>query len=174
MLLEYNYDRAMKVLELMKNAEIASLHIVEKEGKCIMEYTLVKDYGESQQATIRKALIASITKRLALLSLFNDFIVTKSAGKDIHLKLKFNAVNVKQCEIVYALNGHPLIRCSEQNNVTEMQRCLEQCDKLLVNMGVGGQVVDGVYRKEGTGRNKKTTPLTMQDLVTLLRQAFQE
>ena len=174
MLLEYNYDKAMKVLKLMQDSALASLHISEHDGVCVMEYTLVGDYPDVQQVVIKRTLAASISKRLALLSLFNDFIVTKSAGKDIHLNLTFNAVNVRECEVIYSISGHPLIRREELNNVEELRRCLERYDELITNMGISNQKIPNVYRKEGSGKTKKTSPVTMSDFVLFLREALRE
>lgn len=174
MLLEYSYDNATKVLELMQNSAVASLRITEQDNVCVLEYTLVKDYSEAQQNVIRRTLAESMPKRLALISLLHDFIVTKSAGKDIHLNLVFDAVSVKQCEVVYSLHGHPLLREVEENNVEELRRCLERYDDLILRMGIANQKIPNVYRKEGSGKSKKTTQLTLRDFCTLLREALRE
>lgn len=179
MILEYNYDKGNHVLELFKNAELATLEIkTVKErrpnGKVtfVMEYTLVKDYTETRQAMIREALSASLAERLQLANIFNQFIENQILDNVNDFSLKFNAVKVRKCEIAYSSSYK-----QTPQNVDLLQQlisCLEQYDRIVTEMGIADQATANIYRKEGTGRNKKYVPLTIKDVGNTLRQSLME
>ena len=78
MILEYNYDKGNIVLEHFKKSELATLEIKtikEETGiTFVMEYTFVEDYPEQRQKLIRTALSNSISQRIQLCNIINQFI----------------------------------------------------------------------------------------------------
>lgn len=176
MLLEYNYDKGNKVLEMFKNSELAFLNISqgkEVEGKpvFVMEYALINDYPEPKQNLIRKALAESLPERLQLTDILNQFVEHQSLNSVTKFSLRFNAVNVRKCEISYSSSFAN--KQSSVNLCDELVSCLEKYDYIVTQMGIAGQEVSGVYRREGTGRNKKYIPLTIQDVGNILRHSLE-
>ena len=170
MILEYSYDNALKVLNLLKTSQIATLFIKEKNNICAIDFTLISDYPEPKQANIRPALNESMAERIAINSLFNNFMVSKLAGKNVRLELNFNAVNVRKCEITYKLDGEKLIKAQDENYILELTNCLERYEHLITQLGVSDYVLDSVFKKEGSGRGKKTVPITLKDLSSITRR----
>lgn len=174
MILEYNYDKAMKVLELLKHNELANLMISETgDGIPVMEYKLINEYPGYIQRQIRRTLEEAMARRLQLIELLNNFIVSKAANEEIHLNLTFNAVSVRKCKIEYSYEGRLLKATDEQNTLKALNACLERIDSLLVSMGVSSQKID-VFRKEGSGRGKKYIPLTLKDFTCIVRKSLEE
>ena len=171
MLLEYSYDNATKVLELLKRNEVVTLSIAEQMDTLVIEYTLLSDYPETKQNRIKKVLENSMTKRLSLITLLDSFIITKSEGKDTRLKLNFNALHFPVAELAYRLVGHPLITEQMHDNYGDMQKALERVEKLSVELGIINTPLGNVFRKEGSGRNKKQIPLTVNDFIQVMRRA---
>lgn len=178
MLLEYSYDKANKVLEYFKNSELATLDIrtvrekkLDGEIKFVMEYTFIKDYSEPKQNLIRKVLSDSLPERLQLVNVFNHFIENQILDNVKEFSLRFNAVNVKKCEIVYSSSY-------KHTNKTisvcdELVKCLEKLDRIILDMGITEQETT-LYRKEGSGRSKKYTQLTIKEVGDVLRQSLLE
>jgi hypothetical protein len=178
MLLEYSYDKANKVLVHFKNSELATLDIktvkerkLDGVTKFVMEYTFISDYPEPKQNLIRKALSESLSERLQLCNIFNQFIENQVLNNVIDFSLKFNAVNVKKCEITYSSSYKQGFK--EINLCDELVNCLERLDRIILDMGISEQQTN-LYKKEGTGRNKKYAQLTIRDVGNTLRQSLLE
>ena len=63
------------------------------------------------------------------------------------------------------------------NNVSDrkqLQNCLEQYDTLITRMGISDITVPNIFRKQGSGRNRKNVPLTVKDIGEALRCALME
>lgn len=171
MLLEYSYDNATKVLGLLKQNQIVTLSIAEYLDTLTIDYTLVEDYPEDKRGRIRKILSNSMTKRLSMITLLDSFIITKSEGKDTRLKLTFNALHAPIAELSYRLVGDPLITEQMHDNYSDMRKALERVEKLSVELGIINAPLGNVFRKEGSGRNKKHIQLTVHDFIQIMRQA---
>lgn len=178
MILEYSYDKAMKVLKYFKNGDIAYLSIKPQvkgsdgETKFAMEYTLITDYPEPKQNLIRIALSNSLPLRLDIVSLLNKFIENQVIDNVSEFYLTFNAVNVQKCDIDYRLT------CKSTTNEvckhTELADCLDRFDSLITKMGVADTKVENVFKKEGGSRSKKYTQLTVSDISEILRGMLSE
>lgn len=184
MILEYNYDKAMSILELFKNGEIAYLSIKQQEipddnPKFIMEYILIKDYPEDKQNCIRVALSNSLQLRLNIVNLLNSFIENQIVNNVDVFNLTFNAVNVSKCNINYTLTYKSkfVYDCIANNstcNHTDLVDCLDKLDSIINKMKVSNTKIDNIFKREGTGRNKKYTQLTVADTVSLLKELLTE
>lgn len=176
MILEYNYDKGNQVLELFKKAELATLEIKtvkeNNETKFVMEYTLINDYTDNRQSMIREALSTSLSERLQLANVFNQFIENQILNNVIDFSLKFNAVRVRKCEITYSSS----YKQTPQNVdlLQELRNCLERYDHIITEMGIADHATANIYRKEGSGRNKKYVPLTIKDVGNTLRRSLTE
>lgn len=178
MILEYNYDKAVKVLEHFKNGDIAYLSIKpqvkgsEGESKFAMEYTLITDYPEPKQNLIRIALSNSLPLRLDIVSLLNKFIENQVIDNISEFYLTFNAVSVQKCEVDYRLTCKSI--ANDACKHTELANCLDRFDSLITKMGVADTKVESVFKKEGGNRSKKYTQLTVSEISGILRTMLSE
>lgn len=178
MILEYNYDNGNLVLDLFKQSALATLEIKtvtdKDEPRFVMEYSLVKDYSETDQAIIRKALSESLNERLQLANVLNQFIENQILNNVISFSLKFRAAHVRKCEITYSSSFKKAGMKDPKKGISDLVKCLEQLDNIVTDLGIGTQTVTGIFQKEGSGRNKKYVPLTVQEISYSLRHALTE
>lgn len=177
MILEYSYDNGMKVLDLFKRSALATLSIKtvkeeDKGPKFIMEYTCIEDYSEIIQSKIHKALDASLSERLNLVNILNRFIEKAILGEIKSFTFNFNAVNVRKCQISYAssFSGGE----TSKPSIEDLIKCLEQLEHIVVDMGIHDQAIPGMFKKEGNGKSKKYTQLTVQEISSGLRKVLTE
>ena len=175
MILEYSYDKGNKILDLFKKAELATLEIKKvkdcNESKFVMEYTLISDYAEARQLAIKEVLSQSLAERLQLANVLNQFIEAQTLNNVNDFSLKFNAVKVKKCEISYSSSYKQGVQ--NVSLLEELTNCLERYDRIVTEMGISDQQTSNIYRKEGSGRNKKYIPLTMCEVGCVLRQSLE-
>lgn len=180
MILEYSYDNINHVLDLFKQSALATLDIktvTEKNNnpRFVMEYTLVNDYNEARQDLIRKVLVESLNERLQLTNILNQFIENVIQNNVKSFTLSFNAVQVRKCQIRYSSSfGTVGNTVTPQSNIAKLTQCLEQFDRIIVDMGVATQTIPGVFKKDGAGKSKKHVALTIQELSDVLRHALTE
>lgn len=176
MILEYSYDKGNKVLDLFKKSELATLNIRKvkdgDEDKFVMEYTLISDYAETRQTAIKELLSESLAERLQLANVLNQFIENQILNNVIDFSLKFNAVKVKKCEITYSSSYKQAVQ--NISLLQELTNCLERYEHIVTKMGIADQATSNIYRREGTGRNKKYVPLTIKEVSDTLRQSLAE
>ena len=176
MILEYNYDKGNYILDLFKNAELATLNIKKVKGgdedKFVMEYTLTSDYSEDRQAAIKQVLSESLSERLQLANVLNQFIENQILNNVVDFSLKFNAVKVRKCEITYSSSYKQAVQ--NISTIQELVSCLERLDRIVTEMGIADQATDNIYRREGNGRNKKYVQLTIKEISDTLRQSLVE
>lgn len=172
MLLEYDYDNGMKVLDLLKKNKIATLSITEQGNTQLIEYTLLNDYEPDIQKRIKTTLTNSVNVRLSTISLLDNFIVSKAEWKDTKIKLYFSALKKPVADLAYWLNGDPLIAESMRDNYSKARKTLERLHKLSIELGIVNVPLGDVYRKEKNGRNKKYIPLTVNDFIQVMRKAI--
>lgn len=173
MILEYSYDKANKILELLKESQLASLTVTKAKDTYVMEYTLISDYPEQKQGLIRKVLSEALPQRLKLVNLMNQFIEKQILNLVDDFSIKFNSVNVRQCDFKYAYGFKDDGSIQSQEPIQTIETCLEQLENTVTKMGVAKQQVP-VYRREGTGRNKKYIQLTVQEFIATIRQSLEE
>lgn len=176
MILEYSYDKGNKILDLFKKSELATLEIKKvkdsNDYKFVMEYTLVSDYVESRQEAIKELLSESLAERLQLANILNQFIENQILNNVVDFSLKFNAVKVKKCEITYSSSYKQAVQ--NVNLLQELTNCLERLDYIVTEMGIADQTTDNICRREGNGRSKKYTPLTIREIANTFRQSLLE
>lgn len=171
MILEYNYDAANTVLNLLKESKLASLTVAKHEDTYAMDYTLIEDYPEAKQVFIRKNLAEALPERLKVVELMNQFIENQILGSVNNFSLSFDAVNKRKCQIHYSVSFGT---SAEQHKepVVQMQKCFEQLETIVLNLGAGNQLIN-MYRKEGSGRNKKYSQLTLQGVICEIRKSLE-
>lgn len=172
MILEYSYEKAVKVLELLKESKIATLEMHESEGKTAMEYTLVSEYPIHVQAQITRVFNESLPKRVRFIEMFNDIIVTKAAGEKVKVDIHMNAVHVRNLDLTYECIG-TLIKRGEEDNLVALRVHLKGVDDALTAMGISSQKINA-YHREGGGRQKKYTQLTLGELSSIIEKALEE
>ena len=178
MILEYSYDSANIILDLLKGSKLASLTVAKQGETYAMEYTLIEDYSEAKQVFIRKSLTEALPQRLKVVSLMNQFVENQILGTVNNFALSFDAVNKRKCQIQYSASFGKTKKISDEGElhkeqVVQMQKCLEQLDNILIQLGAQDQLVN-VYHKQGTGRNKKYVQLTLQNTVAEIRKSLEE
>lgn len=181
MILEYSYDKGNLILEYFKKSELASLNIKTikptkkgDETKFVMEYTFIKDYPEPKQNLIRKVLAESLPERLQLTNVLNQFLENQILDAVNDFSLRFNAVNVRKCEISYSSSYNAVKSAAPKNLLNDLTKCLERFDYIVTEMGIADQATTNIFKKEGSGRNKKYVPLTIKDVGNTLRQSLME
>jgi len=181
MILEYNYDNGNLVLDLFKKSALATLEIktvqekrIDAPLRFVMEYTLVEDYPEDKQVAIRKILSESLNERLQTVNVINKFIENAILNNVKAFNLSFNTVMVRKCEIFYSSSYGANSVATPQSDIAKLTQCLEQFDSIITSMGVAQETVPGVFKREGTGKNKKNVPLNIADLAAALRHALVE
>ena len=176
MILEYSYDKGNKILDLFKKSELATLEIRKVKDnddyKFVMEYTLIKDYTEDRQKAIKEVLSESLAERLQLANVLNQFIENQILNNVVDFSLKFNAVKVKKCNITYSSSYKQAVQ--NISLLQELVNCLERFDYIVTEMGIADQPTSNIYRRDGSGRNKKYIPLTIKDVSNTLRQSLAE
>lgn len=171
MLLEYNYEKANYILEQLNASNIAYLCVGKGDGDAyIMDYALVSDYPEAKQKVIRDALLASLPERLNVTNLFNSFIENYTLDNLVNFSLKFNAVNVLKCEASYSLSTKR--KTEDISMIRELANCLERFDQIVTKMGIHEQQT-AVFKREGGGKSKKYTSLTVGEVGSVLRQSLE-
>lgn len=181
MILEYSYDKGNQILDYFKQSKLASLDIktIKEDGdtKFVMEFTLVEDYPEPRQTLIKEVLADSLPERLQLTSVLNQFIENQILNNVNSFSLKFNTVKVRKCEINYSSSykqATVTTKSTDSYTIADLNKCLESFDRIVTRMGIADQPTANVFRREGTGRNRKYVPLTMQEIATTLRQSLVE
>ena len=177
MLLEYNYDNANKVLSMFNEGKLATLNIrqvvVPEEGlKYVMEYSLTTEYPSEQQMKIKKAMsnANSYPVRMKVTEQLNQFIEANAVDGVISFSLSFNATDDLVCRSTS--------QCQFSNNAfnttdKQISDCIDKLEGLVTKMGIGPVKLQ-VYRKEGSGKNKRHVQLTMSDLTDIIRHALME
>lgn len=176
MILEYNYDNGNKILSLFKESKLATLDIKtvrdNEETKFVMEYSLIEDYPEARQDIIRKVLDDSLSERLQLVNVLNKFIENQILENVIDFSLKFNTVKVSKCEIAYSYS-YKQSATTSISSIAELTKCLEKYDRLVTEMGIADQVTP-VFKRDGGGKSKKYSQLTIGEISDVLRQAIED
>lgn len=176
MILEYNYDNGNKILDLFKESKLATLDIKtvrdNEETKFVMEYSLIEDYPETRQDIIRKVLNDSLSERLQLVNVLNKFIENQILDNVIDFSLKFNTVKVSKCEIAYSYS-YKQSATTSVSSIAELTKCLEKYDRLVTEMGIADQVTP-VFKRDGNGKSKKYSQLTIGEISDVLRQAIED
>lgn len=176
MILEYSYDKANEILALFKDSKIATLDIQEKtagEDKTyVMEYSLIDSYVEKKRSDMHKVLSNSLPERLRVAELLNDFIEHQSLNNVKEFKLHFNIVDVHRCEVTYSASFGQ--EANNMSDIQQLQKCLEQYDSIITRMGVSDITVPNIFRKEGSGKNRKNVSLTVKEIGEALRHALVE
>ncbi len=174
MLMQYSYENAMDILDLLKNNKIAQLQVSEKDGVIAIDYTLTSNLSYTAQEESNKILETSLNERLYLYKLWHDFIVSKSAGRDVHLDVYFNSVNTNKLDFSHCVVGNFIYSDDGNTDYEKAMHALQILSGMLNKIGISKQQVGNVYRKEGVGRSKKYVPLALDDLVDCLFKAVQQ
>lgn len=176
MLLDYNYDNANKVLAMFNEGKLATLNVsclIPEEKKYVMEYTLVTEYPSDCQIKIKKAMSNqnSYPVRMRVTELLNQFIENQATDTVINFNLNFTAVDSLICKSTSQCQFGSNTACITDKQLCE---CLDDLDGIITKMGVGPVKIDNLFRKEGSGKNRKNVPVTLSDLSATIRQALME
>ncbi len=174
MLMQYSYENAMDILDLLKNNKIARLKVSEKDSIVAIDYTLTSNLSYPAQEESNKILEKSLNERLYLFKLWHDFIISKSAGRDVHLDVYFNTVDTKKLDFSHCVVGNFIYSDDGNTDYEKAIHALRVVSKMLNKLGISKQQVGNIYRKDGTGRSKKYVPLALDDLVDCLFKAVQQ
>jgi hypothetical protein len=177
MLLEYSYDNANKILAMFNEGKLATLNVhpvvvSKQESKFVMEYTLITEYPSEQQVKIKKAMSNpnSYPVRMRVTEQLNQFIEASAVDAIINFTLSFTAIEGLVCR--------SSSQCQFGNAITnttdkQIKDCVDKLDALITKMGVGSVKLE-VYRKEGSGKNKRNVPLTLSEVTDVIRQTLME
>ena len=174
MILECNYDNTVKVLELMNESKLASLDIVEKDNSRVINYSLISDFSEPMQVKIRDIMTKSLPEILGLIKILNRFLENMALNQVNTFYVKYNAVSVRKCEIKYGYSFNNQNKISEDNSPICIKDCLEQISYAVTEIGAGRMKIPDIYTKEVYGRKKTYNPVTVDEIITALKNLLTE
>ena len=172
MLLEYSYDNANKILNMFNEGKIATLEIAPVAGsdKFAMEYTLITEYPSAQIAKIRLAMSNpnSFSVRTKVTHLLNEFIEHQTTNTVVKFRLSFSAINSMVCSSSSVCQyGNTHVSTLSK----EISDCVDNLERLVTKLGISYNSVPDMYCKKG---KKKNMPVTVKDLVTVLKNILEE
>lgn len=175
MILEYSYDSAIKILELLKSGNIVTLSIdnseIEGRKSFIIDYTTLDCYSEINQQQITETMLHSLPERLNTIKKFQLFLENQILNNVESFNLKFNAFKVRKCELVYDYRFKEAIASQSQPNfIEEMIGCLERFENLMIKAGVGGTETDIYFKEANNGKSKKYIKLTLAEVSEAMRK----
>ena len=175
MMLEYNYDNGIAILDHFKKSELATLYIktikTMDKSKFVMEYTLVNDYPEHAQEKIKLILSNSLSDRLQLINVLEQFIENVTLNNVNNFSLRFNALVRKKCELNYSFSYKVNKDSKHAYSINDLIECLETYDRIVTEMGIHSQEIPKVFKKN-SGKNKKLTPVTIKEIGDILRKSL--
>jgi hypothetical protein len=100
----------------------------------------------------------------------NQFIEASAVDAIINFTLSFTAIEGLVCR--------SSSQCQFGNAITnttdkQIKDCVDKLDALITKMGVGSVKLE-VYRKEGSGKNKRNVSLTLSEVTNVIRQTLME
>lgn len=172
MLLEFTHENAMKVLELFNEGNIAQLNVqalpTESGSRFVFDYVTMDSLDPHNKATAMKTLHhpSSYMTRMRVTEMLNQFIENMATNTVTRFRLEFSVIG----RGVAMLNTQVQF-AKEANTVTDksIEDCLKDLDAIVTKMGIGPVKVDGVFRREGTGKGKKNVPLSVSEIVDALK-----
>lgn len=172
MIVEYSYDNAMEVLDLLKQSQIATLEVRNVEGTgYVMEYTTLSEYSDELQTRISRTLRNGLAQRINLMNVFNQFIEKEALNEVKVFSVSMDANrDVIKCTLTHSFTGTPITPAS---SVVTLKESLEKISVAVTNMGAT-DLQTAAYKREGTGRNRKYVQLTLGDLVSIIREALKD
>lgn len=178
MILEYTYDNAMEVLKAFQESTIATLNIktVKEDNEkvyFIMEYTTLDSYDKITQSRALKVLQDSLKERLKAVNVLNRFIENEILGNVISFNFDFSVINTRKCRILYSSSFNKTATTSA-HSVSDLMQWLEKFDRIVLDMGIHNQEVPGMFKREGTGKSKKYSQLTIGEINSGLRKLLTE
>lgn len=175
MILEYSYDKATKILEMLKSGDIATLNVskvTDSDGdKFALEYTLVTDYPEMKQDGIRKAMTASLSERLNAIRIYNIFLENMVLGNVDEFLFQFDAISSYKCSMTYSYKMKR--KLEEVVVIDQLIECLERFELLATKVGIENTDTK-LFLKEGGQKSKKYTSLTLLQVSQEMRKAMEE
>ncbi len=166
MILEYSYDKANQIVSDFEKSKIASLTILKEADNCVMEYTLVENLTDLQQAIATKTLSESLMERLQVVNILNKFIEAQIHNGVNNFALQFNVVDVKKCEINYSYSFQSPVE-DNKSLFLKLEDCLEEFDLLITKLGIGDVELDNTYTKVSS---RKYGKITMKDFGDAIRK----
>lgn len=187
MILYYTYDKMKKIIEMFEREEICSIKIEKVPGllntkdSYSIEYIRFSELSGSVLENARKIFELCLPERIRVMQMLNDFIEHSlvNAVKNFDLIFKTDCVNYRvfnytiQFDDISNIASAPEIKEHEyiqpKDNMKRLLQALSYYDDVVLDMGIANQKIPNVFRKEGTGKNRKSIPVTIKDIGDLVR-----
>lgn len=187
MILEYSFNNANEVLDLIKHDKIVSLN-VEKVGeeKYVMDYKLFSSLEEEEKAAVRLTMSKSIPERMRLIEVFNSFLehmITKTVDS---FRLSYTALNVSKSKLnynsiyrnVFSSEALPPIKPvlpSKETPVTfspdydNVETLFDMLDKIMVEKGIS-TTPSGLCIRAENGKRKNYSKVSIHEAIEVLKK----
>ena len=177
MLLELTYENSNKLLNLFNEGRIAYLDIkpvnVNETTKYVANYTMLNTLTGETKENAEKLLNNSNTYviRMRVTELINKFIENLVTDTIIRFSLEFSVVNT-----VSALINSQIQFAKPSNTVTDkdIKECFDKLDSIITKMGISSVKIQNVYKREGTGKGKRNSPISVGELAELIKNNILE
>lgn len=171
MLLEFSHANANKILTLFNEDKIAQLNVqpvtVEGKRRFMFDYILMDSLDTHRKSVAMKTLSNpnSLMSRMRIIEILNQFIENMATDTVTRFTLEFSVID----RATILLNTQVQF-AKEANTVTDesVRECFKNLQDIVTKMGIHRAKVEGVFRKEGSGKSKKTVTMTVGEIVDAL------
>lgn len=172
MLLEFSHENANKVLALFNEGNIAQLNVqavVTDAGKRFVFNYITMDNVEPNRKPMAMRILNhpnSYMTRMRVTELLNQFIENMATDTVINFGLEFSVLE----RSIPVLNTR--VQFAKPSNTVkddDIQECIKSLENVVTKMGIGPTKIDGIFRREGTGKGKRNVLLTISEVVDILK-----
>lgn len=177
MLLEFSYENATKVLGLFNEGDIAQLTVkpveVENERKFVFNYITLKELDAHDRSVAMKTLNDSNSYliRMRVTEMLNKFIENMATNTVTRFELEFSVIG----RTTVLLNTQVQF-AKEANTITDksIDSCFKDLNDIVTKMGITSVKVNGIFRREGSGKGRKHIQMTVGEVVEALQTILTE
>lgn len=190
MLLELTRENAKKVLTLFSRGEIAELHVnpvtIDGRKSFACNYTTVNSLNAHHLAVASRTLNHenSYMARMRVMNILEKFIENVESGTIVRFTIKFSVIGrpTALLNTCVQFSNETSAEHVSSNEVSEKftatsktpAECLQKLKALVNEAGVAHAKVGGIFKREGNGRGKKNTPVTISEVINILETMLTE
>lgn len=171
MIIDYSPAFIDKMIAHIGNRKLATLDITKYgKDKVFIEYSTVTDYTEMERKAIAKNYVDSIKKRTDIINVLKKFKEACDSDSVVVFKFSYNAVTKGGNGIKYSLQQ---MFSTINNNKDSKEdkptyaKSIDNLEQAIIEMGYSNAEVPA-FKKED-GKRVKYTPLTLGELISIIR-----
>ncbi len=168
MILVYNYEKAMHVIDLFNKNQIVTIKVCKSDSidNFIFEYSTVEEYEDKDLIAKQFSKNTVLNTRIAVLTLLNEFVLMMSIKKVSNFNLKFDLMT-NEIEWIKSYNVTSEAIAPENR----LEVILFELEDQISRLGLGKLEISEVYEKANIeGKKAKYNPITFEDLISKLRK----